>query len=216
MIWGFGDWVLGRGSFSFSKGFKVAETATTDLFSSENPNDFPVAALLQMLAGMTPNELRDRTRPSRIYRPFLFGNPSGRLGRQSLGNSTSESASAVAANYRAACRGRSGREFCAKIGVVAEEADETIFWLELLAIARPTFRRDQHQGSPGRPASSRPFSRRHTNRESKSEAPKQRRERPQGLPNHQITESPKSPNHQEFLSRIRRLVERANGAGGSR
>jgi len=35
----------------------------------------------------------------------------------------------VAANYRAACRGRSSREFIAKIGTVIEEADESEFWL---------------------------------------------------------------------------------------
>jgi four helix bundle protein len=39
-------------------------------------------------------------------------------------------ASSVAANYRAACRARSRREFAAKIGIVVEEADESLFWLE--------------------------------------------------------------------------------------
>src|SRR5262245_14491336 len=39
---------------------------------------------------------------------------------------------AVAANYRAAGRSRSRAEFVAKIGIVVEEADETLFWLELL------------------------------------------------------------------------------------
>jgi four helix bundle protein len=38
----------------------------------------------------------------------------------------------VAANYRAVCRARSRAEFIAKIGIVAEEADDTVFWLELL------------------------------------------------------------------------------------
>ena len=38
----------------------------------------------------------------------------------------------MAANYRAACRGRSRREFIAKLGVAVEEADETVFWLELI------------------------------------------------------------------------------------
>ena len=41
------------------------------------------------------------------------------------------SATSVAANYRAACRARSHREFVAKISVVLEEADETEFWIEL-------------------------------------------------------------------------------------
>jgi four helix bundle protein len=38
----------------------------------------------------------------------------------------------VAANYRAVGRARSKAEFVAKMGVVVEEADETVFWLELL------------------------------------------------------------------------------------
>jgi four helix bundle protein len=40
---------------------------------------------------------------------------------------------AVAANYRAVCRSRSKAEFISKISIVVEEADETVFWLELLA-----------------------------------------------------------------------------------
>ena len=43
------------------------------------------------------------------------------------------SATSVASNYRAACRARSSAEFYAKISIVIEEADETLFWLELLA-----------------------------------------------------------------------------------
>lgn len=42
------------------------------------------------------------------------------------------SATSVAANYRAACRARSSAEFHSKISIVIEEADETLFWLELL------------------------------------------------------------------------------------
>ena len=38
----------------------------------------------------------------------------------------------VAANYRAACRGRSRAEFIAKLGTVEEEADESAFWMELI------------------------------------------------------------------------------------
>lgn len=50
------------------------------------------------------------------------------IGRQLLRSATS-----VGANYRAVCRARSQKEFIAKIGIVVEEADETVFWLELLA-----------------------------------------------------------------------------------
>ena len=47
--------------------------------------------------------------------------------RQLLRSSTS-----VAANYRAACRSRSDAEFYSKICIVLEEADETMFWLEII------------------------------------------------------------------------------------
>jgi len=43
-----------------------------------------------------------------------------------------KSATGVAFNYRAACRSRSHAEFTARIGVVAEEADETQGWLEFI------------------------------------------------------------------------------------
>ena len=50
------------------------------------------------------------------------------------------SATGMAANYRAAGRSRSKAEFVAKMGVVIEEADETVFWLEMLVesgVVRP-------------------------------------------------------------------------------
>lgn len=49
------------------------------------------------------------------------------IARQLLRSGTS-----VAANYRACCRARSKAEFVAKMGVVVGEADETVFWLEVL------------------------------------------------------------------------------------
>jgi four helix bundle protein len=45
------------------------------------------------------------------------------------------SATSVAANYRAVCRARSTPDFISKLGVVLEEADESLFWLELLVDA---------------------------------------------------------------------------------
>lgn len=53
------------------------------------------------------------------------------IGRQLLRAGTS-----VASNYRAACRSRSKAEFIARMGVVVEEADESVLWLELLSDAR--------------------------------------------------------------------------------
>ena len=49
-----------------------------------------------------------------------------------LANQLMRSASSVAANYRAACRAKSRADFISKLGIVEEEADETIYWMELL------------------------------------------------------------------------------------
>ena len=42
------------------------------------------------------------------------------------------SGTSVGANYRAACRARSTADFIAKMGIVEEEADESVYWMELL------------------------------------------------------------------------------------
>ena len=43
-----------------------------------------------------------------------------------------KSATSVAANYRATCRAKSKADFISKLGIVHEEADETLFWYEVL------------------------------------------------------------------------------------
>ena len=58
----------------------------------------------------------------------LPNNCEGRL----IGNQLFRSGTSVAANYRAACRGRSKAEFISKLAIVEEEADEARLWLELL------------------------------------------------------------------------------------
>lgn len=42
----------------------------------------------------------------------------------------------VGANYRAACRARSKAEFISKLGIVLEEADESLYWLEIITETR--------------------------------------------------------------------------------
>lgn len=49
-----------------------------------------------------------------------------------VGKQLLRSATSVAANYRATCRARSEAEFFSKISIVVEEADESLFWLEIL------------------------------------------------------------------------------------
>ena len=51
---------------------------------------------------------------------------------RAIGNQLVRSGTSIGANYRAACRSRSRAEFAAKLGVEAEEADETVYWLELV------------------------------------------------------------------------------------
>jgi four helix bundle protein len=50
-----------------------------------------------------------------------------------VGKQVLRSATSVAANYRATCRARSSADFVAKLGVVLEEIDETVYWLELIS-----------------------------------------------------------------------------------
>ena len=50
------------------------------------------------------------------------------------------SSASVAANYRAASRGKSDKDFLNKLKICEEECDETQFWLEILAESNPNFR----------------------------------------------------------------------------
>ena len=82
---------------------------------------------------MPPAELRGRTKAFAVDIVQLLQElPNNRiadvLGRQLLRAGTS-----VAANYRSACRARSRKDFIAKMAIVEEEADESQFWLDMLA-----------------------------------------------------------------------------------
>jgi len=80
-------------------------------------------------------ELKQRTlefalRVGRLTRAL----PKGREGRI-LGDQVFRSATSVGANYRSARRGKSKADFIAKLTIAEEEADETCYWLELIAYA---------------------------------------------------------------------------------
>ena len=49
-----------------------------------------------------------------------------------MGKQLLRAATSVGANYRAACRAKSSADFIAKMGIVEEEADECLYWMELL------------------------------------------------------------------------------------
>jgi four helix bundle protein len=81
---------------------------------------------------MSETDLKKRTKAFalRILK-LVDALPKTTAGR-ALASQIVRSGTSVAANYRAACRAKSPADFIAKMGIVEEEADETLFWLELL------------------------------------------------------------------------------------
>ena len=84
---------------------------------------------------MAPEQLRLRTRQFAVaIVRFCRALPRHDEGRIVAGQLL-RAGTGVGANYRAACRPRSERDFISKLGIVIEEADEAAFWLELLVDA---------------------------------------------------------------------------------
>ena len=80
---------------------------------------------------MTEKELKIRTRKFAIDILNFVDQLPNRRSANIIDNQLGRCASSVAANYRAACRGRSHAEFVSKIGIVEEEGDESVFWLDI-------------------------------------------------------------------------------------
>jgi four helix bundle protein len=74
-------------------------------------------------------QLRNRTKDFAIRIIHLFRALPPAKEAQIIGNQLLRCGTAVGANYRSACHARSRADFIAKIGVVTEEADESVFWL---------------------------------------------------------------------------------------
>ncbi|MBI2681638.1 MAG: four helix bundle protein [Acidobacteriales bacterium] len=79
-----------------------------------------------------PEELRERTKKFALRVIRLTKALPRSMEAQVLGKQLLRSGTSVAANYRAVCRARSKPEFVAKLGIVVEEADESVLWLELM------------------------------------------------------------------------------------
>ncbi|MFI5091102.1 MAG: four helix bundle protein [Terriglobales bacterium] len=77
-------------------------------------------------------ELRNRTKRFALRIVRLFRHLPRTTEAQVLGKQLLRSGTSVGANYRAAGRARSKAEFVAKMGIVVEEADEIVFWIECL------------------------------------------------------------------------------------
>jgi four helix bundle protein len=84
----------------------------------------------------SPVELKQRLRAFtlRIIR-LIEALPSG-MAAQVLGRQLLRSGTSIGANYRAACRARSKAEFISKLGICEEEADETLYWLDIIVAAK--------------------------------------------------------------------------------
>ena len=80
---------------------------------------------------MTPKELKARTKRFAVDVIRLSRDLPTTLDGRTVGGQIIRSGTSVGANYRASCRARSRAEWIAKLGVVEEEADETLFWLEV-------------------------------------------------------------------------------------
>jgi four helix bundle protein len=77
-------------------------------------------------------ELKARTKAFSLSIIDLTESLNTTTAQRVIQNQLIRSSSSVGANYRAACRARSDREFIAKMRIVLEEADESCFWLEII------------------------------------------------------------------------------------
>src|SRR6266853_3534077 len=81
---------------------------------------------------MKKAELQERTKKFGLRVLKLIERLPNTIAGRVIANQLARSATSVSANYRAACRARSPAEFASKLGTVAEEADESLHWLELI------------------------------------------------------------------------------------
>ena len=81
---------------------------------------------------MDKRELQDRTKQFALrVLNLVDAVPHTACGR-AISMQLVRAATSVGANYRSACRARSRAEFAAKLGIAVEEADESLYWLELV------------------------------------------------------------------------------------
>jgi four helix bundle protein len=81
---------------------------------------------------MTPKEMQVRTKEFAVRVIKLIDALPRGLAPQVIGRQLIRSATSVGANYRAACRAQSRVEFAAKLSIVVEESNESLYWLELV------------------------------------------------------------------------------------
>ena len=96
---------------------------------------FVMHALIQGEERMNPEDMKKRTMEYALRVVRLVGSlPKDPVSRH-IGGQLLRAGTSVPANYRAACRARSKAEFVSRMGIVEEEADEALFWMEFLIAA---------------------------------------------------------------------------------
>ncbi len=81
-------------------------------------------------------QLKARTRAFAVQTLRLIDKLPRTTAAQVIARQLAKSATSVGANYRACCNVRSKSEFIAKLGIVVEESEESLYWLELIGDAR--------------------------------------------------------------------------------
>ena len=81
---------------------------------------------------MTREEMKDRLKAFAVRIIKLVDKLPGTQAGKAIGNQIVRSGTSPGANYRAACIGKSDKDFLNKLKMVEEELDETLYWLELI------------------------------------------------------------------------------------
>jgi|WetSurMetagenome_2_1015567.scaffolds.fasta_scaffold814813_1 four helix bundle protein len=86
---------------------------------------------------MNSSELQARTKSFGLSVIRYSARLPGKMETRIIARQLMRAATSVGANYRAACRAKSRPDFIAKMSIVEEEADESLYWLDLLGELSP-------------------------------------------------------------------------------
>ena len=85
---------------------------------------------------MNEQEFKQRTKALALRVIKLVSSLPKNTVSEVIGKQLIRSGTSVGANYRAACRARSTADLIAKLRIVEEEADECLYWMELIVEAK--------------------------------------------------------------------------------
>src|SRR5512140_20701 len=123
--------MIGHPAMSFQRGLEFIMPYN----GSQSAEFTPAGSWGREVVGWNADELKIRTRTLglRIIK-LTEALPSSKAANV-IGNQLLRCGTSVGANYRAACRARSKPDFISKVGIAIEEADESLYWIEILVEA---------------------------------------------------------------------------------